>query len=251
MSDEETSGCAPEDGDSVPDDQIDLEEALREKDQFRRLAQRSQADLVNYRRRATAEIEEVRRRASADILLKVIGVVDDLQRALDMVPEDAVASGWLEGLNLVMRKMEGVLETSGVQKIEALGRPFEPWQLEAVHYAETSEYEPGVVTEVFREGYMLNDMVLRAAQVVVAKEPEPPAQADTSVAEPEAVAATEAAADAGDACATGAVADAEDACETEAVAEGPCEMEAVADAEDATEPEAAAETEDAKDKETN
>ena len=239
MSDEETPGCAPEDGDSVPDDQIDLEEALREKDQFRRLAQRSQADLVNYRRRATAEIEEVRRRASADILLKVIGVVDDLERALDMVPEDAVASGWLEGLNLVMRKMEGVLETSGVQKIEALGRPFEPWQLEAVHYAETSEYEPGVVTEVFREGYMLNDMVLRAAQVVVAKEPEPPAQADTSVAEPVAVADTE------------AVVDAEDACETEAVAEGPCEMEAVADAEDATEPEAAAETEDAKDKETN
>jgi molecular chaperone GrpE len=216
-----------------------LEEALREKDQFRRLAQRSQADLVNYRRRATAEIEEVRRRASADILLKVIGVVDDLERALDMVPEDAVASGWLEGLNLVMRKMEGVLETSGVQKIEALGRPFEPWQLEAVHYAETSEYEPGVVTEVFREGYMLNDMVLRAAQVVVAKEPEPPAQADTSVAEPVAVADTEAAVDA------------EDACETEAVAEGPCEMEAVADAEDATEPEAAAETEDANDKETN
>jgi molecular chaperone GrpE len=251
MSEEETPGCAPEDGDSVPDDQIDLEEALREKDQFRRLAQRAQADLVNYRRRATAEIEEVRRRASADILLKVIGVVDDLERALDMVPEDAVASGWLEGLNLVMRKMEGVLETSGVQKIEALGRPFEPWQLEAVHYAETSEYEPGVVTEVFREGYMLNDMVLRAAQVVIAKEPEPPAQADTSVAEPVAVAATEAAADAGDACATGAVADAEDACETEAVAEGPCEMEAVADAEDATEPEAAAETEDAKDKETN
>ena len=239
MSEEETPGCAPEDGDSVPDDQIDLEEALREKDQFRRLAQRAQADLVNYRRRATAEIEEVRRRASADILLKVIGVVDDLERALDMVPEDAVASGWLEGLNLVMRKMEGVLETSGVQKIEALGRPFEPWQLEAVHYAETSEYEPGVVTEVFREGYMLNDMVLRAAQVVVAKEPEPPAQADTSVAEPVAVADTE------------AVVDAEDACETEAVAEGPCEMEAVADAEDATEPEAAAETEDANDKETN
>ena len=229
MSDEASPGCAPEDGDSVPDDQIDLEEALREKDQFRRLAQRSQADLLNYRRRAAAEIEEVRRRASADILLKVTGVVDDLERALGMVPEDAVAPGWLEGLNLVMRKMESVLETSGVQKIEALGRPFEPWQLEAVHYAETAEYEPGVVTEVFREGYMLDDMVLRAAQVVVAKEPEPPAQADTSVAETE------------DVCETEAMAATEDACETEAVAE----------AEDATAAEAAAETEDAKDKETS
>ena len=238
MSEEETSGCAPEDGDSVPDDQIDLEEALREKDQFRRLAQRSQADLVNYRRRATAEIEEVRRRATADILLKVIGVVDDLQRALEMVPEDAVASGWLEGLNLVMRKMESVLETSGVQKIEALGRPFEPWQLEAVHYAETSEYEPGVVTEVFREGYMLNDMVLRAAQVVVAKEPASPPQQDGAVAEPEAVDETEAVAEMGAAAET----------ETVSEAEAPAGPEAVCETEAVTETEAVAETED---KETN
>ncbi len=229
MSEEATQDCAPEGGDSVPDDRIGLEEALREKDQFRRLAQRAQADLVNYRRRAAGEIEEVRRRASADVLLKVIGVVDDMQRALDMVPEDAVAPGWLEGLDLVMRKMESVLETSGVRKIEALGKPFEPWHLEAVHYVETAESEPGVVTEVFREGYMLNDMVLRAAQVVVAKEPEPPAQADTSATEAEAVAETE------------AVADAEDATEPEAGTE----QEEVCDAGAAGGPE------DSDDKETN
>ena len=244
MSDEKTPGCAPEDGDAVPDDQIELEEALREKDQFRRLAQRSQADLVNYRRRASAEIEEVRRRASADVLLKVIGVVDDLQRALDMVPEDAVAPGWLEGLNLVMRKMEGVLETSGVQKIEALGRPFEPWQLEAVHYAETAECEPGVVTEVFREGYMLHDMVLRAAQVVVAKEPSPPPQPEGAVAEPEAVDETEAVAEMEAATETGAAAETE----TVADAEAPAKPEAVCETEAVTETEAVAETED---KETN
>ena len=216
MSEEATPGRAPEDGDAVPDDQIELEEALREKDQFRRLAQRSQADLVNYRRRAAAEIEEVRRRTSADVLLKVVGVVDDMQRALDMVPEDAVAPGWLEGLNLVMRKMEGVLETSGVRKIEALGKPFEPWHLEAVHYVETAEFDPGVVTEVFREGYMLDEMVLRAAQVVVAKEPEPPAQADTPVTEAEAVAETEAVAGAEDATEPEAGTEQEDVCGTEA-----------------------------------
>ena len=235
MSEEDTPGCAPEGGDSVPDDQIELEEALREKDQFRRLAQRAQADLVNYRRRAAEEIEEVRRRTSADVLLKVIGVVDDMQRALDIVPEEAVAPGWLEGLQLVMRKMEGVLETSGVQKIEALGQPFEPWHLEAVHYVETAECEPGVVTEVFREGYMLNDMVLRAAQVVVAKEPSPAPQADEAEERPEAKAGPE------------------DVCETRP-ATGPedvCEATAEAETEDAAEPEAVAETEDSKDKETN
>ena len=178
MNDEETTGCVPENEESLPDLQAELEEALREKGQFRRLAQRSQADLVNYRRRAAAEIDEARRQASADILLKVIGVVDDLERALDMVPEDAVAPGWLDGLNLVMRNIESVLETSGVQKIEALGRTFEPWHLEAVHYEETTECEPGMVTKVFREGYMFHDKVLRAAQVVVAKDPGPASQPD-------------------------------------------------------------------------
>ena len=241
MSEEETPGCAPEGGDSVPDDQIGLEEALREKDQFRRLAQRAQADLVNYRRRAAEEVEEVRRRTSADVLLKVIGVVDDMQRALDMVPEEAVAPGWLEGLQLVMRKMEVVLETSGVQKIEALGQLFEPWQLEAVNYVETADHEPGVVTEVFREGYMLNDMVLRAAQVVVAREPVPEPQVDEAEEQPDSLGEAEAKAEPEDVCEAKATTGREDACEATAEAEP----------EDAAEPEGVAETEDSKDKETN
>lgn len=240
MSEEATPGCAPEDGGAIPEEaQVSLEEALREKDQFRRLAQRSQADLVNYRRRAAAEIEEVRRRASADVLLKVIGVVDDMQRALDMVPEDAVAPGWLEGLNLVMRKMEGVLETSGVQKIEALGRPFEPWHLEAVHYVETAECEPGVVTEVFREGYMLDDVVLRAAQVVVAKEPEPSPKAPEAAAETEGESEIE------------VVAESETTAEPEDETEASGESETTTETEAAAESQAAAQSEDAQDKETN
>ena len=240
MSEEATPGCAPEGRDSVPDDQIGLEEALREKDQFRRLAQRAQADLVNYRRRAAEEVEEVRRRTSADVLLKVIGVVDDMQRALDMVPKEAVAPGWLEGLQLVMRKMEGVLETSGVQKVEALGQPFEPWHLEAVNYVETAEYEPGVVTEVFREGYLLNDMVLRAAQVVVAKEPSPAPQADEAEEQPESLGETEAKAGQEDVCDAMAATGREDVCQATAEAEP----------EGAAEPEGVAETEDSQDKET-
>ena len=241
MSEEATPGCAPGNGDAVPDDQIELEEALREKDQFRRLAQRSQADLVNYRRRAAAEIEEVRRRASADVLLKVIGVVDDMQRALGMVPEEAVAPGWLEGLNLVMRKMEGVLETSGVRKIEALGKAFEPWHLEAVHYVETAECEPGVVTEVFREGYMLDDVVLRAAQVVVSKEPAPSPKAPEAASETEGEVEIEAVAE--------PETTAEPKAEEETEASG--ESGTTTETEAAAESQAAAQSEDAQDKETN
>ncbi len=148
-----------------------LNEALREKEQFHAMAQRAQADLANYRRRAAEEVQEARQGAAYRILLKVISVIDDMQRAIALVPKDAVVSGWYEGLELVLKKLDQVLESEGVSKIEALGRPFEPWELEGVAYEETTEVAEGIVTKVTREGYKYRDKVLRAAQVVVAKKP--------------------------------------------------------------------------------
>lgn len=150
-----------------------LEEALREKDQFRSIAQRAQADLINYRKRAAEEQQEIRRNANTDLILKVLGVVDDLNRAMDMVPEDAVSPGWMEGLSLVQRNLANVMESEGVTKIEAEGQPFEPWGHEAVFYQERPDGEEGIVTDVIRDGYKLKDRVIRAAQVVVSKAPEP------------------------------------------------------------------------------
>ena len=148
-----------------------LEEALREKDQFRAMAQRSQADLLNYRRRAAEEMEESRRAAKSHLLLKVISVVDDFGRALEMVPEGAVAPGWAEGLQLVHRKLDSLLESEGVTRIEAEGQPFEPFEHEALLYQESPDKAEGTVLHVIREGYRLNGKVLRAAQVAVSKAP--------------------------------------------------------------------------------
>ena len=150
-----------------------LEEALREKDQFRALAQRAQADLVNYRRRAGEEMDDLRRTANTQLLLQLLSFLDDLDRALALVPDDAVAPGWQEGLRLVRRSMDNILDLEGVSKIEAEGQPFEPWEFEAVQYQETEDAEEGRVIEVVRNGYKRHDKVLRAAQVVVAKRPEP------------------------------------------------------------------------------
>lgn len=149
-----------------------LEEALREKEQFRTMAQRSQADLENYKRRSAEEIAEVRRNATSQLLLKTLLVVDDLERAMSHIPDDAVAPGWLEGLQLVMRSVETLFESEGVNKIEAADQPFDPREAEAVHYQETTEAEEGHVISVVREGYKHRDKILRAAQVIVAKAPE-------------------------------------------------------------------------------
>ncbi|MDP6495192.1 MAG: nucleotide exchange factor GrpE [Dehalococcoidia bacterium] len=152
--------------------QEQIEEALREKDQFRTMAQRAQADLLNYKNRALGEMEELRRSTNSQLLLKMLNVVDDLERAISLIPQDAVAPGWLDGLNLVLRNINQTLDAEGVSKIEAQGRNFEPWELEAVQYKETADAEEGKVIEVIRDGYKYRDKVLRAAQVIVAKKPE-------------------------------------------------------------------------------
>ncbi len=161
----------------------ELEEALREKDQFRAVAQRAQADLINYRRRVEDEREELRRSVNTGLVLRILTVVDDLERALALVPDDAVAPGWLEGLQLVQRNLQNLLDAEGVTKIEAEGKAFEPWEHEAVAYEETTESEEGLVVRVFRDGYRQHGRIVRPAQVSVAKAPEPQHQAETT--EPE------------------------------------------------------------------
>ena len=149
-----------------------LEEAERESGQFRTMAQRAQADLVNYKKRAAEEIEETRRQTASGLLLRIVAFRDDIQRALDLVPEGEVAEGWAEGLGLVMRNIDTALEVEGVTRTMVLGTPFEPWECEAVHYVETDQAAEGTVVSVFREGFSHRGKVLRAAQVVVAKRPE-------------------------------------------------------------------------------
>ena len=171
---------APIDGDESAQEademtqmRAELEEAVREKKQFLAMAQRAQADLTNYKRRVAEEHEELTRNAKLRLLLKMLAIVDDQNRAMALVPDDAVAPGWLEGLRLVHRNLVNILESEGVTKIEAEGQPFEPTEQEAVSYEETPEGKEGMVVRVIRDGYKLNDKVLRAAQVAVSKPSQP------------------------------------------------------------------------------
>ena len=152
----------------------ELEEADRERRQFRSLAQRVQADFVNYRRRVEEEQQELQRGAAAQLILKLLPVLDDLERALAQLPEAKASSEdrWLEGVRLVVRKFHAVMEEAGVQRIEAADRAFDPWEHEAVAYQETREHPEGYILGLVREGYKLNGRVLRAAQVMVARAPQ-------------------------------------------------------------------------------
>ena len=102
-------------------------------------------------------------------MIKMLGVLDDFNRAMDIIPDDAVVSGWKDGLDLVKRSIDNLLATEGLSQIDALGKPFEPAEHEAVLFEAIEGQDSGRVLSVVREGYKLNGRVLRAAQVTVSK----------------------------------------------------------------------------------
>ena len=156
------------DSDELEFDKEHFDEIVREKEQFRSIAQRAQADLVNYRNRATQELEEARRTVKFGLLTRFLAIADDLSRAVDSVPDDA-DQNWSEGILLVLRNLENIFEMEGIKKIDALGAQFAPYLHEALLYEENEDANEGEIMTVIQEGYSINDRILRPARVVVAQ----------------------------------------------------------------------------------
>ena len=156
------------DSDELEFDKEHFDEIVREKEQFRSIAQRAQADLVNYRNRATQELEEARRTVKFGLLTRFLAIADDLSRAVDSVPDDA-DQNWSEGILLVLRNLENIFEMEGIKKIDALGAQFDPYLHEALLYEENEDANEGEIMTVIQEGYSINDRILRPARVVVAQ----------------------------------------------------------------------------------
>jgi molecular chaperone GrpE len=150
--------------------QRDLDEANGRAQENLHNWQRSAADFSNYRRRVEEERDTVVRFASAALISKLLGVLDDFDRALDNVPPEA-HDAWIEGVQLVERKLRGVLEAEGVTPIEAVGLPFDPNLHEAVLHEETADHPDNQVIGELQKGYMLHDRVLRPSLVRVANNP--------------------------------------------------------------------------------
>ena len=144
---------------------IDLSEEI---DHYKSIAQRAQADLVNYRSRASQEIGEAKRAVQFGVISRFISIVDDLERAVENAPEEAQIE-WREGVELVLRNLEKALELEGVSQIDSLGKFFDPREHEALLYEENSDTEDGLILNVIQQGYRLNERILRPARVIVSK----------------------------------------------------------------------------------
>ena len=131
--------------------------------------QRAQADFINYKRRVEQERNEATKFANAMLVLNLLPVLDDLERALENVSTKLAGLTWVEGIRLIYRKLQAVLQGHGLIEIKALGQPFDPNLHEAVLYGEGEE---GLVIEELQKGYMLHDRVLRPTMVKVGRSKE-------------------------------------------------------------------------------
>ncbi len=147
--------------DAVPAEAPDpVEELERTRESYVRLA----ADFENFKRRRAQEAQEQARYGAAGLLRAILPVLDNLERALSHIPEDA-ADGLAEGLRLTVRQLEEALRSEGVERIPAVGELFDPRLHEAV--ATVPGQPAGQVVSEYLPGYRLHDRVVRAAQVAV------------------------------------------------------------------------------------
>jgi molecular chaperone GrpE len=128
--------------------------------------QRSQAEFQNYKKRVERDNEVMRANMKGDIVKKILPLLDDLERAMQNRPAD---EPWTNGIDLIVRKFQTVLDGEGVKKIEAEGVEFNPNFHEAISNEPSEEVESGYVIAVVQNGYMLGERVLRPALVRVAQ----------------------------------------------------------------------------------
>jgi len=172
-SEEEREAAEPSDGDGEESEDAVVAElaALREQaaanhDRYLRAV----AELENVRKRAVRDVENARRYGLERLAKALLPVIDSLGAGLAS-SEQASAESLLDGKKATMRLLNSALEQVGIKELDPHGDPFDPALHEAMAVAPSDEAEPGTVLEVFQKGYSIHDRLLRAARVVVAREP--------------------------------------------------------------------------------
>ena len=161
---EEAAEAAPEQPEAG-ETQDPLATAEAERDKYLDLAQRTQAEFENYRKRTAQQAAQAGDKAKVGLLRELLPVVDNLERALASASE---SEGPLhEGVKLVLADLQGVLARSDVEAIEPHGAQFYPNVHEALSTRPQEGVEAGVVVEVVEKGYKLGDNVIRPARVIV------------------------------------------------------------------------------------
>jgi molecular chaperone GrpE len=157
---------APDDGAAVDADLEELRAKASQRDEYLAIAQRTQADFENYRKRMTREVGLAEGRGVSKLAKELLPALDNLDRAIAAAPEGQ--DGVTEGFRLVHADLTAALARLGIEGYTPKGEPFDPNQHEAMAQQPVEGAASGTVVEVYQPGYRLNDTILRPARVVVA-----------------------------------------------------------------------------------
>jgi molecular chaperone GrpE len=149
--------------------QRELEKARQQAQEYFDGWQRERADFSNYKKRQERELELLSQNFSGNFIKKFLAIQDDLDRAIKTCPTQGEGAAWAEGVALITRKLNNILEKEGVKPIPNDIQTFDPTMHEAISHEDSPNHESGQVIEVVQQGYMLGDRVLRPALVRVAR----------------------------------------------------------------------------------
>jgi molecular chaperone GrpE len=147
----------------------DLAKARAEAESYLDDLRRLQADFDNYRKRTLREQTARAASASQALVARLLPVLDNFELAVSSAEQSRDFDRMLKGVEMVFGELREVLESEGLVRIEAEGKPFDPERHEAVIAVEEEDTEPGMVVDIVRAGYELRGKVLRPAMVKVAK----------------------------------------------------------------------------------
>ena len=129
---------------------------------------RSMAEFDNYRKRTDKEKSAMYEIGAKDVIEKILPIVDNFERGLNSIPEDAKGSAFADGMEKIYKQFVKTLDDMGVKPIEAVGKPFDPNFHNAVMHVEDENLGENVIAETFQQGFQIGDKVIRHAMVKVA-----------------------------------------------------------------------------------
>lgn len=152
--------------------EAEMAKATADLEELRQTLQRRQADFDNYRKRIEKERFEDSKRATARVIEGLIPVIDGFEHAL-AAHREAEYENYRKGFELIYKQLLDNIAKLGAERIDPLGKSFDPHLHQAVDRAETSEHKDGTILQVFQPGYVFHGRVLRPAMVRVAVHPSP------------------------------------------------------------------------------
>lgn len=131
--------------------------------------QRERADFMNYKKRIERDQSQMSNNITGEVIKKYLVILDDLERALKSRPTEGDGARWAEGIELIYRKVQNILESEGVTRIPAETETFDPNRHQAITHDDSPDHKSGEIIEVLQHGYKIGDRILRPALVRVAR----------------------------------------------------------------------------------